>query len=76
MLAYGQRLKYSQVDPKTLLEYWTNRIERLLKEYVRDRFSLPDGKIMDLPFRAMDDDLGAVKKICQLAEMSLMRLPA
>ena len=70
MLAYGQRLKYSQVDPKTLVEYWVDRIERLLKECVRDRFNLTDGKIMDLPFQEfMDDDLGAVKKIYQLAEL-------
>ena len=75
MLAYGQRLKYSQVDPRTLVEYWADRIERLLKECVRDRFSLPDGKIMDLPFQEfMDDDLGAVKKIYQLAEMELNEL--
>ena len=70
MLAYGQRLKYSQVDPKTLVEYWTDRIERLLKECVRDRFNLQSGKIMDLPFQEfMDDDLGAVKKIYQLAQL-------
>ena len=68
MLAYGQRLKCSQVDAKTLVEYWADRIERLLKECVRDRFNLSDGKIMDLPFQEfMDDDLGAVKKIYQLA---------
>ncbi len=72
MLAYGQRLKYSKVDPVRLVTYWADRIERLLKECIRDRDDCDSERILDLPFEEfMKDEVGAVKKIYQSAGLAL-----
>ena len=37
MIAYGHRILRRSVDPRWVLDYWTDRIEALLKACVRDR---------------------------------------
>ena len=41
MLAYGQRMSRVEVEADALIEYWTDRIDHLLRACVRDRDSLP-----------------------------------
>lgn len=64
MLAYGQRTGRKQVQAKALLEYWTDRVEHLLRACVRDRSVLPEGQSIDVPFHEfMADDMAMVEKI-------------
>ena len=69
MLGYGQRMNRKQVDLPALLEYWSERIERLLRACVRDRDALPPAQSIDVPFNAfMADDIATVEKIYQRAD--------
>lgn len=64
MLAYGQRMSRKQVDTTGLLDYWSDRIEHLLRACVRDRGMLPDAQSLDCPFDVfMADDFGMIEKI-------------
>lgn len=70
MLGYGQRMNRKQVDLPGLLEYWSERIERLLRACVRDRDALPAAQTIDVPFNTfMADDIAVVEKIYQRADM-------
>ena len=72
MLAYGQRVNRRSVDCQGLLEYWTDRIEHLLRACVRDRGLLPEDRSIDVPFdRFMADDMGAVGRIYEKADLEL-----
>jgi hypothetical protein len=68
MLGYGQRMNRRRVDLAGLLEYWSERIERLLRACVRDRDTLPPEQVIDVPFREfMADDIAMVKNIYRRA---------
>ena len=41
MLAYGDRMRRKAIDPDGLVDYWIDRIERLLRACVRDRDLIP-----------------------------------
>lgn len=72
MLAYGQRMNRRRVMLTQLLEYWTARVEHLLRACVRDRAVLPAAQSLDLPFHVLTgDDLGAVARIYALAGLEL-----
>lgn len=64
MLAYGQRTSRKKIEAKALVEYWSDRIEHLLRACARDRSALPESQSLDVPFHEfMADDLGMVEKI-------------
>ena len=64
MLGYGQRLNRKQVDLPALLDYWSDRIETLLRSCVRDRDNLDSARTIDVPFdEFMADDIGMVGNI-------------
>jgi hypothetical protein len=72
MLAYGQRINRKQVEPEALAEYWTDRIDHLLRACVRDRDSLPQDRTIDVPFHIfMQDDLAMVEKIYAKAGLEM-----
>jgi hypothetical protein len=72
MLAYGERMRRDQVDTAALVEYWTARIEHLLRACVRDREALPQGQSIDVLFHEfMADDLAMVDKIYAVAGMPM-----
>ncbi|OBB19369.1 hypothetical protein A5762_18285 [Mycolicibacterium elephantis] len=50
MLAYGDRMRRTEIDPEGLLEYWIDRIERLLRACVRDRELVGADRSVDIPF--------------------------
>ena len=50
MLAYGHRMSRTHVDPKTIVDYWSVRILRLLKACANDRCQLPESQSIDVPF--------------------------
>jgi hypothetical protein len=72
MLGYGQRMNRKQVDLPGLLEYWSERIETLLRRCVEDRDQLPAEQSIDVPFREfMADDIAMVERIYQRAGLEL-----
>jgi hypothetical protein len=72
MLAYGARMKDRIVDPAWYLEYWTDRIHRLLEASVRDRDALPAGRTVDVFFHEfMADDVATVERIYAAAGLEM-----
>jgi hypothetical protein len=64
MLAYGDRIRRTRVDPPAVARYWADRVEILLRACVRDRDSLPDDQVIDVPFHEfMADDIAMVERI-------------
>ena len=67
MIAYGHRILRTSVDPKWVLNYWTDRIEALLKACVRDRNVWGPKQSMDVMFHEfMAGDMETVQKIYDL----------
>ncbi len=70
MLAYGDRIRRTRVDPKAVADYWIDRVERMLRACVRDRELLPKERSMDVLFHEfMADDIAMVERIYTLAEL-------
>ena len=64
MIAYGERMAYPTIDCPGLLEYWSDRVERLLCACVRDRHVWPEAQSVDVPFDAfMADDMAVVREV-------------
>ena len=60
MIAYGDRIRRKDFDLPALAEYWTARIERMLRACVRDRAKLPEGQVIDVMFHEYMSDQQAV----------------
>jgi len=72
MLAYGQRINRRRVDCAGLIEYWTARIERLLRAAVRDRELWPPSASIDVVFdEFMTDDVRMVGRIFERADLPM-----
>jgi hypothetical protein len=72
MLAYGQRMNREQVLTQQLLDYWSDRVEHLLRACVRDRASLPAAQSIDVPFaQLIRDDVGWVEQIYARAGLEM-----
>jgi hypothetical protein len=72
MLAYGARMNYRTPEPEWYLDYWTDRIRRLLEASVRDRALLPAGRTIDVLFHEfMADDLATVERIYDIAGLAM-----
>jgi Sulfotransferase family len=54
MLAYGDRIRRKEIDPDGLVDYWIDRVERLLRACVRDRNLVASDRSMDIPFRQLN----------------------
>jgi hypothetical protein len=64
MLAYGHRILRTKVDPKAVLEYWSDRFEKLLRACVRDREVWPQSQSLDIMFHEfMSDQQGTLERI-------------
>jgi hypothetical protein len=64
MIAYGERMRYPTIDAQGLLEYWADRVERLLRACVRDRHVWSESNSIDVPFEAfMADDMAVIREI-------------
>ena len=72
MLAYGQRMSRRTVDAKGLIDYWSDRVEHLLRACVRDRDMLPASQSIDVPFdEFMADDMAMVARIYERAGVEM-----
>jgi hypothetical protein len=54
MMAYADRLRRRSVDPEWLIDYWTDRIHRLLSAGVRDRDLVPAQHSIDISFHQLN----------------------
>ncbi len=72
MLAYGDRLRRTRVDPPAVAAYWSDRVERLLRRCVRDRELLPEARSIDVLFHEfMADDVAMVERIYARADLPM-----
>jgi hypothetical protein len=72
MLAYGQRISRRSVGLHELVEYWSDRVEHLLRACVRDRDSFPASQSIDVPFHEfMADEAGMVARVYERASVEL-----
>jgi hypothetical protein len=72
MLAYGARMTYRSPRPEWYLEYWSDRIQRLLGASLRDRHLLPSDRTIDVPFHEfMADDVAMVERIYEVAGLPM-----
>jgi Sulfotransferase family len=54
MMAYSDRLRRTSIDPDWLLDYWTDRVHRLLSACVRDRALVPSERSIDVSFHQLN----------------------
>jgi hypothetical protein len=54
MMAYADRLRRTSIDPNWLIDYWTDRIHRLLSAGVRDRALVPVERSIDISFHQLN----------------------
>ncbi len=54
MMAYSDRLRRTSIDPQWLLDYWTDRVHRLLSACVRDRDLVPAERSIDVSFHQLN----------------------
>ncbi|MDP9336225.1 MAG: sulfotransferase [Actinomycetota bacterium] len=72
MLAYGDRMRRPAIEPEALVEYWIDRVDRLLRTCVRDRDLLPADRSIDVVFHEfMADDAGMVDRIYERADLPM-----
>jgi hypothetical protein len=65
-LAFKASRKVPDID--THVSYWLDRIERMLRSYIRDRRSVPDGQMVEVMFAdIVADDVGAAKGVLEHA---------
>lgn len=50
MMAYSDRLRRTSIEPGWLLDYWSDRVHRLLSACVRDRELVPAERSIDISF--------------------------
>jgi hypothetical protein len=72
MLAYGDRMRRTAIEPEALAAYWVDRIDRLLRACVRDRDLLPADRSVDVLFHEfMADDVAMVEQIYERNNRSM-----
>ncbi|MFV8244929.1 sulfotransferase family protein [Mycolicibacterium peregrinum] len=54
MMAYGDRMRRTSIDPDWLLDYWTDRVHRLLSACVRDRELVSADRSIDVAFHHLN----------------------
>ncbi|ORB90019.1 sulfotransferase family protein [Mycobacterium persicum] len=54
MMAYSDRLRRNSIDAAWLLDYWSDRVDRLLRACVRDRALVPPERSIDIGFHRLD----------------------
>jgi hypothetical protein len=54
MMAYSDRLRRTSIEPGWLLDYWTDRVHRLLSTCVRDRDLVPAERSIDISFHHLN----------------------
>lgn len=70
MMGHGERMRYPRIDGPGLLDYWSDRVDRLLRACVGDRDVWPDEQRVDVPFEPfMADPMHFVRQVHAKAGM-------
>lgn len=56
MMCYADRTRYPAIDARFVFDYWSDRVERLLRACVRDHHLWPETQRVDAPFEAFQRD--------------------
>ena len=68
MLCYSARMHRSPVNTGEIVDYWVDRLDRMLQSLVRDRDAVPAERSIDVRFdEFMADDLAVTEKVYALA---------
>jgi Sulfotransferase family len=68
MLAYSARLTRDRVDVEGIGRYWSDRLERMLRQSVADHDALPAERTIDVQFdEFMADDVAMVQRVYDVA---------
>lgn len=72
LVAYGARMNYRSPKPEWTLDYWADRMRRLLESSVRARPLVSSVRTIDVLFHEfMADDLAMVEKIYDVAQLPM-----
>ncbi len=72
MMTYAARMAYRTIDPAWYIDYWSDRIEKLLTAAVRDVHLIPAGQRIDVRFEEfMADNQGTIQRVFDFAGHSL-----
>jgi hypothetical protein len=72
MVAYGERMRRRTVDTRSIINYWADRIEHLLRACVRDRQAVPASRSLDILFHDfMANDMAVISQIYEKAGLDL-----
>lgn len=72
MQAYSQRINRRRVATRELIDYWSDRIEHLLRACVRDRACIAPERSHDSPFHLfMADEMGVLAEVYAKAGLEL-----
>ena len=72
MMAYSDRLRRNSIDPQWLLDYWSDRVHRLLSACVRDRDLVAPGRSIDINFHQLNgNEMPVLERLYQCAGVDL-----
>jgi hypothetical protein len=72
MMAYSDRLRRTSIDPEWLLDYWSDRVQRLLGACVRDRDLVPAERSIDISFHHLNgNEMPLVEQLYQRGGIEL-----
>ena len=72
MMAYSDRLRRTSIDPGWLLDYWSDRVQRLLRACVRDRELVPAERSIDVSFHHLNgNEMPVLERLYQRGEVEL-----
>jgi Sulfotransferase family len=72
MMAYSDRLRRTSVDLSWLLDYWSDRVHRLLSACVRDRGLVPAEHSIDISFHHLNgNEITLLEQLYQRADVEL-----
>ncbi|OBH60014.1 sulfotransferase [Mycobacterium sp. E2479] len=72
MMAYSDRLRRTSIDPQWLLDYWSDRVYRLLSACVRDRQLVASDRSIDINFHQLGgNEMAVLERLYQCAAVDL-----
>lgn len=72
MMAYSDRLRRNSIEPDWLLDYWSDRVHRLLAACVRDRDLVPAERSIDISFHELNgSELPLLEQLYERADVEL-----
>jgi hypothetical protein len=72
MMAYSDRLRRRSIDPHWLLDYWSDRVHRLLSACVGDRDLVSAERSIDISFEHLNgNEMSLLEQLYQRADVEL-----